>query len=268
MEQPQLSDREFTLFQKMIYDVAGIHMTPVKKALVSGRLAKRIKLLGFSSYGEYFRLLSKRGEPEMQIAVDLLTTNETYFFRETKHFDFLRDRVLPQWKQGTRRLWSAASSSGEEAYTLAMLMKEHWQHDTWEIVGTDISMRMVERARLGHYPMTRANNIPHQFLSNYCLKGIGGQTGTFLMSDEIRSHAQFRHANLKSDLAELGLFDVIFLRNVMIYFDMTTKQQVARRVISQLKPGGYLMVGHSESLNGVTSELTAVAPSIYLKPSI
>lgn len=260
-----LSDSEFSLFQKMIYDVAGIHLTDVKKTLVSGRLAKRVKHLGLDSYGDYFQLLRKPGSNELQIAVDLLTTNETFFFREKKHFDFLRDKVLPDWDGRMRRLWSAASSSGEEAYTLAMVMAEHARHDSWEIVGTDISSRVVEKAQRGHYPLERADNIPRHLLSRYCLKGVGSQEGTFIINDGLRSRTRFCHANLKADLTSLGSFDVIFLRNVMIYFDMPTKQQIVARLIMQLKPGGYMMVGHSESLNGVSRALTPVAPSIYRK---
>ncbi len=266
MEQPVLSDSEFSLFQKMIYDVAGIHLTAVKKTLVSGRLARRVKSLGLPSYGDYFQLLKKPGSKEMQKAVDLLTTNETFFFREQKHFDFLREQILPQWDGGMRRLWSAASSSGEEAYTLAMVMAEHARFDSWEIVGTDISSRVVEKAQRGHYPIERADNIPRHLLSRYCLKGVGNQDGTFIMSDALRNRIRFCHANLKADLTSLSSFDVIFLRNVMIYFDQPTKQQIVARLLMQLKPGGYLMVGHSESLNGVTSMLNTVAPSIYRKP--
>lgn len=265
MDHPTLSDSEFTLFQKMMYDVTGIHLTEVKKTLVSGRLARRIKQLGVGSYGDYFKLLKKPGSTEMQIAVDLLTTNETFFFREQKHFDFLRDRVLPQWDGGMRRLWSAASSSGEEAYTLAMVMAEHARTDAWEIVGTDISSRVVEKAQRGQYPLERAANIPRPLLTRYCLKGVGSQDGTFLVADTLRKRTRFCHANLKGDLSSLGSFDVIFLRNVMIYFDMPTKQQIVARVIQQLKPGGYMMVGHSESLNGVSGALKPVAPSIYQK---
>lgn len=266
MEQLLLKDSEFALFQKMIYETAGINMSDAKKALVSGRLAKRVKHFGLTSYGDYFQLLGNSANGEFQMAVDLLTTNETFFFREPKHFDFLRDRVLPGWRTGTRRVWSAASSSGEEAYTLAMVLAEHAPFKDWEIVGTDISTRVLEKARGGHYPIERAKNIPHTYLANYCLKGTGSQEGTFLVGKELRARVNFTHANLKSDLSKLGSFDVIMLRNVLIYFDLPTKQHVVSRLIRQLKPGGYLMVGHSESLNGVTDEMNAVVPSVYRKP--
>lgn len=263
MEVPVLQDKEFALFKKMIYDIAGINMSDAKKALVSGRLAKRIKHFGLASYGDYFNLLNDKATNELQTAVDLLTTNETFFFREPKHFDFLRDRILPAWRSGSLRIWSAASSSGEEAYTLAMVLAEHSPTNDWEIVGTDISTRVLDRARNGKYSLARAKNIPPSYLRSYCLKGTGSQEGTFLVGRELRKRVNFLHANLKENLSKLGSFDVIFLRNVLIYFDMETKQQVVARLVKHLKPGGYLMVGHSESLNGVTSDVNVVVPSIY-----
>lgn len=263
---PVISDREFSLFQKMIYEAAGINMSSAKKALVGGRLAKRVKHYKLESYGDYFKLLSSPSSSEFQIAVDLLTTNETFFFREPKHFDFLKEKVLPSWGAGSRRLWSAASSSGEEAYTMAMVMAEHALTYDWEIVGSDLSTRVLERAQGAHYAIERADKIPSNYLSNYCLKGVGSQEGTFIICKSLRQRVNFVHANLKSDLSHLGAFDVIFLRNVLIYFDLATKQKVINRLLRQLKSGGYLMIGHSESLHGVTESLQTVQPSIYLKP--
>jgi chemotaxis protein methyltransferase CheR len=265
MKNTELSDSEFMLFRNMIYEIAGINLTIVKKPLVSGRLSKRLKHYGVGSYHEYFKLIKSNVNGELQTAIDLLTTNETFFFREPKHFDFLRDTVLPK-QTGPLRVWSAASSSGEEAYTLAMMLAEYARAPNWEITGTDISTRVLERARSGHYPLDRTDGIPQQLLHKYCLKGVGSQDGTFLICRELLDRVSFIHANLKSDLSRLGSFDVIFLRNVMIYFDLETKRQVASRIIRQLKPGGYLFVSHSESLNGVTDEVTVVKPSIYRKP--
>jgi chemotaxis protein methyltransferase CheR len=266
IDAPILKDKEFVLFQKMIYDAAGINMSDAKKALVSGRLAKRVKHYSLASYEEYFQLLSSGANDELQMAVDLLTTNETFFFREQKHFDFLRDRILPTWGKEPRRLWSAASSTGEEAYTLAMLLAEHSPTDNWEIVGTDISTRVVEKARTGHYPVERAEKIPRSYLTRYCLKGTGNQEGTFLIDKALRKRVSFVHANLNDNLTNLGNFDIIFLRNVLIYFDLETKQHVISRLVRQLKRGGHIIVGHSESLNGISNELTVVVPSVYRKP--
>lgn len=265
MEVLNLSDKEFSLFQNMIYDIAGINLSANKKALVSSRLAKRVKHYGLRSYSQYFELLKSKLHNEHQIAIDLLTTHETFFFREPKHFEFLRDRIIPSWNQSSHRVWSAASSSGEEAYTLAMILAAHANNKNWEIVGTDISTQILERARSGHYAIERADNIPKQYLLKYCLKGIGQQQGTFIIAPEIRKQVQFIHANLKDNLGHLGSFDVIFLRNVLIYFDVKTKQQVVSQLLKQLKPNGYFIVGHSESLNGVVDNLKAAVPSVYQK---
>ena len=268
MNQLMITDNEFKKFQGMIYDIAGISMSPAKKSLVSGRLAKRIKLHELDSYEAYFNfLMSKDAAEERQMAVDLLTTNETYFFREPKHFDFMRDKVLPAHRAGRPfRLWSAASSSGEEPYSLAMLMSDVLGESPWEIVASDLSTRVLERARSGIYQMERTEDIPEHYLKRFCLKGIGSQDGRFMVGRALRNRVQFRQVNLNESLPKMGEFDVIFLRNVMIYFDMETKRQVVARMIPLLAPGGYLIVGHSESLNGVTDALKVVNPSIYRKP--
>ncbi|HXU94744.1 MAG TPA: protein-glutamate O-methyltransferase CheR [Gallionella sp.] len=263
-----LSDKEFKQFQTMIYDIAGISMSTAKKPLVSGRLAKRVKHHNLNSYDDYFHLLMKNGgDGELQVAIDLLTTNETYFFREPKHFDFMRDKVLPARKPGRPfRLWSAASSSGEEPYSLAMLLADVLGEAPWEMVASDLSTRVLEKARAGVYPMERAEDIPRHYLTRFCLKGTGSQDGNFLIARELRNRVQYRQVNLNETLPKMGEFDVIFLRNVMIYFDLETKRQVVGRMIPLLAPGGYLVIGHSESLNGVTDDLKVVVPSVYRKP--
>jgi chemotaxis protein methyltransferase CheR len=264
----RLLDSEFTQFQGLLYRLAGISLSPAKKALVCGRLAKRIKHHRLDSYGEYFQLLTSGREPqELQIAIDLLTTNETYFFREPKHFEFLRSRVIPARRPGsTFRVWSAACSSGEEPYSIAMLLADCLREAPWEIVASDISTRVLERARSAHYAMERAEHIPQEYLRTFCLKGVGRQEGTFMIDKRLRSKIDFRQVNLNEQLPRLGEFDVIFLRNVMIYFDLETKRKVVQRLMAALKPGGHLLIGHSESLNGVNDELPVVAPSIYRKP--
>ncbi len=268
MNQLALSDKEFGLFQRMIYDIAGISMSAAKKPLVSGRLAKRVKHHGLDSYSDYFALLTKGDrEGELQTAIDLLTTNETYFFREPRHFEFMRDKVLPMRRPGRPfRVWSAASSSGEEPYSLAMLMADVLGETPWELLGSDISSRILERARSGLYSMERAEDIPKHYLTRFCLKGIGSQHGKFLIAKELRNRIRYLSVNLNEPLPELGEFDVIFLRNVMIYFDMETKRRVVSRMVPLLVSGGYLIIGHSESLNGVTDELKVVMPSVYRKP--
>ena len=263
-----IDDREFGQFQSWLYRAAGINLSPAKKALVAGRLFKRLKHYELQSYGEYFKLIMKdERKGELQVALDLLTTNETYFFREPKHFDFLRQQVLPKAAPGkVFRVWSAASSSGEEPYSLAMTLAEGLGTMPWEVVGSDISTQVLAKARSGHYAMGRAETLPQPLLVKYCLKGIGRQEGTFLIDKALRSRVNFVQVNLNETLPALGEFEVIFLRNVMIYFDQPTKAQVVARMLPLLKPGGYLIISHSESLNGVNDTLKLVAPSIYRKP--
>ena len=266
----EITDQEFALYQKLIYKIAGIHLTDAKKVLLVGRLRKRLLHHQLASFGEYYRLVSSPAQAaELQVMVDLLTTNETYFFREPKHFAFLRDVILPARTPGERfRVWSAASSSGEEAYTIAMLLSEHLPGGNWEVFGSDLSTQVLERARAAVYPLERAEGIPPAYLAKYCLKGVRSQAGTLLMSTQLRKNVSFRQINLKQPMeARLGDFDVIFLRNVMIYFDLETKQLVVNNLLPRLKPGGWFIVGHSESLNGIASVLQPVQPTIYRKPA-
>ncbi len=263
-----ISDQEFSHFQRFIFDAAGISLSPAKKALVCGRLAKRLEARGLDSYGAYFSLLKDGADAtETQLAIDLLTTNETYFFREPRHFDVLaREACAGKGAAGVPyRVWSAASSTGEEAYTIAMVLHDCMGGRPFEVVGTDISTRVVARARTGHYPEQRARQVPPALLKRYCLKGLGPQAGTLLVDRSLRRHVRFTHANLNAPLPDLGLFDVVFLRNVMIYFNGETKRQVVTRVLSRLKPGGVLFVGHSESLHGIDAAVRPIMPSVYRK---
>lgn len=264
-----ITDQEFGWFQRFIFEAAGISMGDAKKALVSGRLARRLVACQLDSFTAYFRLLeSGRAPQEVQAAIDLLTTNETYFFREIKHFDLLRRLALEaaQRPYPAMRVWSAASSSGEEAYSIAMVLADCLPRAPWEVVGTDISTRMLERARTGHFPMERARHIPQDYLKRFCLRGFDEQEGTMLIERPLRARVQFLHANLNETLPSLGQFDVIFLRNVMIYFNAETKRRVVSRLLAHLKPMGHLLIGHSESLNDITQDVVVVAPSIYRKP--
>jgi len=263
-----ITDEEFHQFQALIYRIAGISMSASKKALVGGRLARRLRRFALTSYGEYYRLLTGGAEPdEMQIAVDLLTTNETKFFREPKHFEFLRQQVTAGAKAGrTYRVWSAACSTGEEPYNIAMVLAECLGDGPWEVLASDLCTRVLDKARGGHYPIARAQGIPHRYLSEYCLRGVGPEEGTFLIDKSLRQRVQFMQINLNAPLPRIGEFDVVFLRNVMIYFNMVTKQQVVERILPLLKPGGHFIVGHSESLNGIVDSLKVVAPSVYVKP--
>jgi chemotaxis protein methyltransferase CheR len=260
-----ISRADFEYITGVLHEHAGIRLAPGKEALVASRLDRRIRALGLSGYAEYVRLLRDRpGEGELRQMIDVLTTNETFFFREPQHFEFLRREVLPRRRGGrTFRLWSAASSTGEEAYTAAMVLAETLPPDTWEIVGTDISTRVVQGARTALYPIAAAEKIPRQLLRRFCLKGREEYAGLMTVNRELRAKVHFYCLNLIEDFSHLGHFDVIMLRNVMIYFDQDTKRSLIQRLQEMLVPGGHLIVGSSESLNAIPSRLRMVQPSIY-----
>lgn len=262
-----LGEQEFRQLRQLFFERVGIQLQPVKKPLICGRLAKRLAALGMGSYQQYYQhLVSPGGEAELEVAIDLITTHETYFFREPKHFDYLQQRILPAVAaQGDFRVWSAASSTGEEAYTLAMLLDSCRQHRPWSIVGTDVSLQVLSDARRGLYVMARGERIPPHYLRRYCLKGRDRYDGYFLVERALRERVEFRQANLTRPLPELGQFDLILLRNVLIYFDQPIKQQVLEHVLERLKPGGWLMVGHSEALHDSRLPLELLSSSIYRK---
>jgi len=269
MNYPQVSINaaEFQKFKIWLHSTAGIDLKETKTKLVEGRLACRLRHYNLESYAGYFKMItSENALVEAQMAVDLLTTNETYFFREPQHFNFLREQLLPKVQKGKNfRLWCAASSTGEEPYTLAMTLAEGLGTTPWQIVASDINLQVLEKARSGHYALERAHNIPKHLLHKYCLKGNGTQEGTFLIQKALRDNIQFKQINLITPLPETGKFDVIFLRNVMIYFNNETRTQVVSQIVHLLKPGGYLFVSHSESLVGINTQLTLVQPSIFIK---
>jgi chemotaxis protein methyltransferase CheR len=267
-----ISDQEFALFQKLIYEIAGIALTDAKRVLLVGRLSRRLKAYDFDTFSQYYRFLTGPEQGgELQTMVDLLTTNETYFFREPQHFEFLAQQILPQLRgSGRLRVWSAASSSGEEAYSIAMTLAEHC-NDDWEVFGSDISLRVLDKARNGLYSLERTDGIPTHCLKKYCLKGVREQTGKLLITPELRQRVSFAQVNLTQPIKNtggIGEFDVIFLRNVMIYFDMATKRKVIENMLQFLKPNGYFIVGHSESLNGITQKLSALRPTIYRRTGV
>lgn len=262
-----ISDDEFNHFKNLIYRKAGIFLSDAKKSLVAGRLSKRLRHYSFTTYSEYITLLKNPGNhQERQIMVDLLTTNETYFFREPRHFDFLSTSVLPKADRNNMfRAWSAASSTGEEAYTIALLLAERFGFANWEVLASDISHRVLETARTGIYPDSALSKIPKFYVSKYCMKGVRTQEGNFSFDPQLKNRIVFQPHNLNETLPDTGWFDVIFLRNVMIYFNAETKRQVVNRVVQRLKSGGYFIIGHSETLNGVTDKVKMIKPSIYQK---
>lgn len=264
MDTLPLSEREFSQYRDLLHQLVGIHLSDAKRALVSSRLAKRIQQCELNSYGEYFQCLMQ-DKSELQVAVDLLTTNETYFFREPSHFDFLRNEITPLLRSNPVRIWCAACSSGEEPYSIAITMAESMGSRPWEVLASDVNAQVLETARAGIYPMASAADIPHGYLVKYCLKGIREEEGKFVIAPALQARVYFEQINLNQPLPNQGEFDVIFLRNVLIYFNQETKHQVVQRLLAKLRPGGWFIVSHSENLNGVTEALQTVKPSIYRK---
>ncbi|MBN4079269.1 protein-glutamate O-methyltransferase CheR [Beggiatoa alba] len=263
----KITDNEFISFRRFIYDHAGINLSDAKKTLVTSRLSKRLRHYSLNSFQEYFDLMiASPHDGERQVAIDLLTTNETYFFREPKHFEFLKNEIISRWKGGKMlRVWSAASSTGEEAYSIAMLLDDVLGYKPWEIFGSDISRRVIKVAQQGHYLQERIDGIPKGYLQKYCLKGVGEHEGTLLIDKKLRQKVTFSSVNLKRPLGDLGLFDIIFLRNVLIYFDLETKRQIVKQLVDKIRPGGYLFIGHSESLKGIHGGLETIIPTVYQK---
>ncbi|MFL6697758.1 MAG: CheR family methyltransferase [Vitreoscilla sp.] len=263
-----LSDQEFARFQAFIFEAAGITLAATKKAMVSGRLEKRLRHYHLATFSEYLALVQGRSVPEeRQVAVDLLTTNETYFFREQRHFELLSELAVAATRERRAlRVWSAASSTGEEPYSIAMVLADKQPDLPWEILASDISSKVLARARTGHYPDSRTDHLPPSYRHRFCLKGTGEHAGTLLVQRALRERVQFAQINLDRPLPPVGEFDLIFLRNVMIYFNAQTKRQVVARLLGQLAPGGHLVVGHSETLGDISDAVQAVRPSVYRKP--
>ena len=269
MKESGITDAEFARFQRLIHEIAGISLADSKKVLLVGRLGKRLRALQLGSFGQYHDLVANPDNvQERQTMVDLLTTNETYFFREQAHFDYLRSTIVPQHPRNQPlNIWSAAASTGEEIYTLAMVLADCLGVDgQWNIMGSDISTQVLAVARRGQYWVERTRGLPVEYRHTYCLKGVRSQEGSFLIAPELRRHTRFMQINLNDTLPDIGLFHVVFLRNVMIYFDNDTKREVVGRIVRKLHPGGYLIVGHSESLNGITEAVKLVRPTIYRLP--
>lgn len=266
----------FAKFQTAIYQESGIWLGSHKQALLTGRLARRLRLLGLNTMQEYFRLVSQPDQQhERALMIDCITTNETHFFREPRHFDFLVQQLFPRWKQeaatGERlsrlTVWSAGCSTGEEPYSLAMLLLKHFPPDQgWfvEILATDISTRVLEKARAAIFPIEKSKEIPREFLRAYMLKGTGAQSGVMRASPELQKMVRFARVNLSADSYPIdGAFDLIFCRNVLIYFDQQSKQKAINGLLQHLASSGLLFVGHSEHLGGISPGLKSVAPTVY-----
>jgi len=261
-----ISQRSFEAVTRMFREVSGISLNDTKRQLVISRLQRLASERGMDDLDAYVAGLERERDPdELVRVVDRLTTNETFFFREIQHFDFLSAHLERSPPRGEFRVWSAASSSGEEAYSVAMLLADQCTRAPWSVVGTDLSTQMVDAARRGLYPMSRAEGVPPDYLKRFCLKGMPPYEGQLLIDRALRQRVRFQAANLMQPLPDLGLFDVIFLRNVLIYFDPPVKREIVLRVLPKLKPGGLLFSGHAESLGNLNLPLKTVQTAIYAR---
>lgn len=253
----------------LMHEAIGISFSDSKIALVSSRLGPRIQRLGLGDFEAYYALIaSPEDQGEFQMAVDLLTTNETYFFREPAHFDLL-ERELGSRKPAALRVWSAAASFGDEAYSTAMLLSDLQRRgclgDDWSILGTDISDRVLRSAVEAIYPHDRLRNVAPERLKRHCLRGEGAAEGLTQMNAALRERVRFGRLNLCLPIEDIGPFDVVFLRNVLIYFDAATKRAVIDRVLTQLRPGGLFFIGTAEGRADCSTPLQPLAPGAYRK---
>lgn len=269
-----LPESEFALFQRLVQNRAGIWLSDVKKALVFGRLSRRVRELGLRSFLEYYKLVQE-DEAECIEMLDRISTNETSFFREPHHFEFLEQRVFPRWaaeaaagqRQRRIRVWSAGCSSGEEPYSVAMAIRAYEPFTEWDvqIIATDLSTRVLEKAKAAVWPSEKARQIPAAILKLFMLKGVGSRAGEIKVAPEIRSLVRFSRLNLNTDPYPAGPFDLIFCRNVLIYFDRAMKKRVISQAVSLLAPDGVLFVGHSENITLITECVRTVVPTIYVR---
>lgn len=267
-----ITQKEFDLLSNHIRVNFGIHLKNEKKVLVIGRLRKVLEEMKFTNFSQYYDYIieDKTGDRAREL-VDRITTNHTYFMREAKHFDFFRGEVLPYLKNNIRnkdlRIWSAACSTGEEAYTLAMIIDDFFGKEKlgWDakILATDISDRVLRIAREGIYSMESIAPLPSYWKTNY-LKKIDGERMIF--NDKIKKEVIYRKFNLMEEIFPFKKkFHVVFLRNVMIYFDNETKDRLIEKIYSSLEYGGYLFIGHSESINREKTDFKYIRPAIYRK---
>ena len=268
-----ITPKEFRHFQTLIYKESGIWLSEVKTELLTGRLSKRLRALGLKTFSEYY-IRVQQDDEERMVMLDAITTNETHFFREPAHFQLLGQQILPEWqaqaeagrRSRTIRAWSAGCSTGQEAYSLAMLLVDHlpvskgW---TVEIVATDLSRRALAVAEEGVWNSDKAAEIPPQYLRTYTLQGVNENHGKIKATPAIQI-IQFLRQNLNDAVyPDIGRFDLIFCRNVLIYFDEESRRRVINKLLHHLVPAGYFFVGHAETLNTMCPTLRCVIPTVY-----
>ncbi len=277
---PQLSvsPELFQKFKKLIYSETGIWLGPAKTALLCGRLFRRLRSLEIASLEDYYDVVARPDQPDERARmIDAITTNETRFFREPRQFEFLAQTLIPRWRAEEERhlrakkirIWSAGCSSGEEPYTVAMLLARHLPPaEGWDVrlLATDISNRVLEKAQRGIYPIARAAELPAHFLHDFMLRGMAEREGEMKVKVEVQHMIDFRRLNLDQDYDLIDSpFDAIFCRNVLIYFDTASKRRVIERLAGHLAHEGVLFVGHAENLSSFSAQLRSLEPTIYAK---
>lgn len=267
-----LKNSDFLRVQRIIYDYCGIYLHSGKQALVRARLLKRMRKVGMSDFDEYLDKIEEQPDSrEFLSFVDVLTTNKTDFFRENQHFHFLREAVLPEIKGRKVRWWSAGCSSGEEPVTLAITLLEAYRQgldSSVKILATDISREILARAKSGVYQSDRLKDIPGPIIERYFKKTEARGSGTaYKVKDDILNMITYGRINLNSSWPLRGPFHVIMCRNVLIYFKRETQHQIVSRFHEILEPGGYLFLGHSESVAGQVKGFANIRPSVYQKLS-
>jgi chemotaxis protein methyltransferase CheR len=271
-----MSEQLFERFSRLVYQECGINLHNGKRELLQARLNKRLRATGIASYREYYDYVTAPdNDGEIIRFLDCISTNLTYFFREPRHFEFLDRTAMPELilrkateRNGRVRIWSAGCSTGEEPYSLAMCVLGHLSDlGKWDlkILATDISTRVLEGAVKGVYAKEKVEKIPKDLQRMYFRRPCSAADKFFEIGPILRKIVTFRRLNLKENYPFSGPFDFIFCRNVMIYFDKVTQQELVQKMAGYLAPGGYLMVGHSESLTGLDHPLSYVQPSIYRK---
>lgn len=271
-----IGDREFALFRDLVHAHTGISLSLQKRYLLQARLGKRLRALGLTTYADYHQRLVEEGDTRGELTrfINAITTNKTDFFREAHHFQYLSDVVVPGFKAragagGDRRLriWSAGCSSGEEPYTIAMTLGEALGAGVpcdVKILASDIDTDILARAAAGVYAVEQVGPIPKPLLARYFLRGSAGQAGLVRVRPELQAMIRFRRINFLDEPWPIRTsFDVIFCRNVLIYFDRPTQQRILERLVGLLKADGLLFLGHSESIHGLLKGLAHLGHTIY-----
>jgi chemotaxis protein methyltransferase CheR len=267
--EPVLTDRELERIASLVYARAGITLHAGKRELVIARLQKRLRTLGLSSFDAYLRHVeADRSGAELTTLLDSIATNHTYFFREDQHFRYLVSDITANRPTGqTLRIWSAACSTGEEPYSIVMALHDAHPSMPTRLLASDLSTKALRAATAGVYKLSAVETLATPLLRSYFERGMGEQAGLARVTNAVRQRIEFRRLNLL-EIGDLGeRFDVIFCRNVMIYFDQAVQQRVVTMLERHLAPGGHLFISHSESLNGVQHGLAWTAPAVYRRPA-